>query len=88
MSHVCWPEANGTATSIEETYALEHDTTPFPVATEPMEQNDGQRLADALDLGHDLVRALPNARRSDVAESVAMQRALDEHGRSPWLANR
>ena len=62
--------------SVEETYALEHDTTPFPLASEPMRQNDGQRLAEALDLGHDLVRALPNARRTDVAESVAMHRAL------------
>jgi hypothetical protein len=64
------------AESVEETFALEHDTTQFPVASEPMELSDGQRLADALDLPSDLIRALPNARAKEVGNSVAMQRVL------------
>jgi hypothetical protein len=62
--------------SIEETYALEQDTKPFPVSAEPMQQTDGQRLADALGLPIAAIRAIPNARRLDVAQSVAMNRAL------------
>lgn len=62
--------------SVDETYALEHDPSPFPISGEPMQQSDGQRLANALGLSYDLVRALPNARSMDIAESVAMNRAL------------
>ena len=61
---------------IEQSYALEHDTSPFPVASEPIAQTDGERLALALDIGLDAVKTLPNARRLDVAEAVAMERAL------------
>ena len=50
--------------SVDETYALEHDPTPYPRVGEPMAQMDGQRLADALGLPIDAVRALPNARRA------------------------
>jgi hypothetical protein len=64
------------AESPDETFALEHDTTPLPDASEPMAQTDGQRLADALSLPADLVRALPNARDKAIGNSVAMQRAL------------
>jgi hypothetical protein len=66
----------GAPDSVAETYALEHDTTPFPVSSEPMAQSDGQRLADALGVSYDTVRTLPNARGRDVAESVAMNRVL------------
>ena len=62
--------------SVDETYTLEHDPTPFPSSIDPMRQLDGERLAFALGLPLDAVRALPNARQTDIAESVAMNRAL------------
>jgi len=62
--------------SVAETYALEHDADPYPVSANPLRQLDGQRLANALGVPLDAVRALPNARRADIAESVAMNRAL------------
>ncbi|MEP7012244.1 MAG: hypothetical protein ABJC13_18125 [Acidobacteriota bacterium] len=62
--------------SVDETYLLEHDPKPFPTSTEPMRRLDGERLADALGLPLDLVRTLPNAQGADIAESVAMNRAL------------
>jgi hypothetical protein len=62
--------------SVDETYALEHDATPYPLSDEPMRQLDGERLAVALGLPIDVVRSLPNARGADIAESVAMSRAL------------
>lgn len=62
--------------SVDETYALEHDATPYPLSDEPMRQLDGERLAVALGLPIDAVRSLPNARGADIAESVAMNRAL------------
>jgi hypothetical protein len=62
--------------SVEETFALEQDPTPLPFSSEPMKQPDGQRLADALGLDYDFVRAVPNSRRMDIAEAVAMDRAL------------
>ena len=39
-------------------------------------KSDVQRLADALGLGFDSVRSLPSAKRMDVAEALAMNRAL------------
>jgi hypothetical protein len=62
--------------SVDETFALEHDPSPYPLSAEPMRQLDGERLANALGLPIELVRTLPNARRADIAESVAMHRAL------------
>ena len=62
--------------SAEETFALELDPTPLPLSSEPMKQPDGQRLADALGLDYNFVRTVPNARRMDIAEAVAMDRAL------------
>ena len=62
--------------NVDETYGLELDATPFPVSSAPMAQLDGERLASVLGVPIDAVRALPNARRADIAESVAMNRAL------------
>jgi hypothetical protein len=62
--------------SVDETFALEQDPTPLPLSSEPMKQPDGQRLADALGLDYDFVRTVPNSRRMDIAEAVAMDRAL------------
>ncbi len=62
--------------SVDDTYLLEHDPKPFPTSTEPMRRLDGERLADALGLPLDLVSTLPNAHGADIAESVAMNRAL------------
>ena len=62
--------------SVDETYGLELDVTPFPLSSAPMTQLDGERLASVLGVPVDAIRALPNARRADVAESVAMNRAL------------
>jgi hypothetical protein len=62
--------------SVDETFALEHDPTPYPVSADPLTRPDGQRLAEALGLGIDAIQYLPGARGLDVAESVAMQRAL------------
>jgi hypothetical protein len=64
------------AEGVDETFALEHDPTPYPTSPDPMRQLDGERLAQALGISIDTVRTLPNARRADVAESVAMNRAL------------
>ena len=64
------------AEDIEETYALEHDPKPFPLAFEPMRQTDGERLARALGLPIATVSALRNADGSDIGESVAMHRVL------------
>jgi hypothetical protein len=62
--------------SVDETYALEHDATPYPLSDEPMRRLDGERLAAALGLPIEVVASLPNARGTDIAESVAMNRAL------------
>jgi hypothetical protein len=65
-----------TADDVDETYALEHDLTAFPLAAEPLRQTDGERLATALGLPIESVRAVAHAKDYDIAESVAIQRVL------------
>ena len=62
--------------TVDETFELEHDPTPYPLSADPLKRTDGERLAEALGLGIESVEFLPRARQADVAESVAMQRAL------------
>jgi hypothetical protein len=62
--------------SIDESLALELDPAPFVVDSDHFKKSDGQRLAEALGLSLDLVRALPAATGTDVADALAMNRAL------------
>ncbi|HSK17670.1 MAG TPA: hypothetical protein VK912_00915 [Longimicrobiales bacterium] len=56
-----WPEQAGAA---------------LPVSDDPLEQTDGQRLAESLGLPVDVIAPLPFAARTDIAEAIAMNRAL------------
>jgi hypothetical protein len=62
--------------SIDETLALELDPNALPFESDHFKKCDGQRLAEALSIPLDVVRTLPHANRTDVAEALAMNRAL------------
>lgn len=64
------------APNIEETLALEEKPDAFQLAASPFDQPDGQHLATALALPAELMRLIPNAARADIAEAMAMSRAL------------
>lgn len=62
--------------SIEETLSLERDPTALEAHTDHYKKSDGQRLAEAIGISLETVRSLPSAARLDVAEALAMNRAL------------
>ena len=64
------------STTIDETFALEQNPDALVATADPLTQADGQRLAEALGLSLDAARGLLNASRTDVAEGIAMNRAL------------
>jgi hypothetical protein len=62
--------------TIDETFALEQNPDALAASGDPLTQSDGQRLAEALGISLDATRGLLNASRTDVAEGIAMNRAL------------
>jgi hypothetical protein len=64
------------AESIDETLSRELDANALPIETDHAAKRDGQRLAEALSISVDAVRPLPFAAGTDVAEALAMNRAL------------
>ena len=59
-----------------ETFAWEENPNALVAVAEPLAQLDGQRLAEALGISLDAAGALPDAAATDVAEAIAMNRAL------------
>jgi hypothetical protein len=64
------------AATIDETFELELNAGALTHEADPFLQTDGQRLADALAVPLELIRSFPNATETDVAEAMAMNRAL------------
>jgi hypothetical protein len=64
------------AESIDESLAVELDPAALPPQSDYFKKADGQRLAEALGLSLDVVRTLPGAATMDVADALAMNRAL------------
>ena len=64
------------AESIDQTLSLELDANALPIETDHAAKRDGQRLAEALSISVDAVRPLPFAANTDIAEALAMNRAL------------
>jgi hypothetical protein len=62
--------------TIDETFLLEQNPNTLVPTSDPLTQSDGQRLATALGIPLDLVRAIPSATCTDAAEAIAMNRAL------------
>ncbi len=60
----------------EEAFAFEDDPGALVPSDDPLAQADGQRLAEGLGISLESTRALPDADASDVAEAIAMNRAL------------
>jgi hypothetical protein len=63
------------AAAIEEAFLADCDE-PFIPEPDHFKKSDGQRLAEAIGLSFDMLRTLPNAGRRDIAEALAMNRAL------------
>jgi hypothetical protein len=66
-------DSGGTA---GETFAVEDDPGSLVATADPLKQSDGQRLAEGLGISLDAARSLPEAAATDVAEAIAMNRAL------------
>jgi hypothetical protein len=64
------------ATTIDETFGPEQAPDALTHVADPFAQLDGERLAAALGLPLEAVGQLPNATLADVAEAMAMNRAL------------
>ncbi len=62
--------------TIDEMFALEQNPNALVATGDPLTEADGQRLAEALGISLDAARGLLNASRTDVAEGIAMNRAL------------
>jgi hypothetical protein len=62
--------------SVEETFHLEHESVPPAPEPDYHKRTDGQRLAEALGVPFESVAYIPGSRNSDVAEALAMNRAL------------
>jgi len=62
--------------AIDQSFALETGPDPIPFETDHYRKRDGQRLAEALALPLDVMRPVPFAGGTDVAQALAMNRAL------------
>ena len=62
--------------SIEQSFTLQNGPDPLPPETDHHRKRDGQRLAEALALPLAAMRTVPGAGHTDVAEALAMNRAL------------
>lgn len=72
-------ERSGLATadeSVEEIFLLEHESSPLLPEADYYRRSDGQRLAEALGISLESIAYLPGSRNTDVAEGLAMNRAL------------
>ena len=90
-SHGCSIVSSGTPTNNTDTvhsgwpapfddpdvlFAIEDAPPVIEASGVHAERSDGSRLAQLFGLGTELVRRLPNAGRTDIAEALAMNRAL------------
>lgn len=62
--------------SAEESFALETGGVLFDPTSEAFEKTDGQRLAEALGIGHEPLQRIRFANRRDLKEAMAMNKAL------------
>lgn len=63
------------STESEQLFAMEERPPVISVTAGPLGEKDGRRLVRLLGLSEDLVRRLPNAAATDIAEALAMNRA-------------
>jgi hypothetical protein len=62
--------------SIAQSFDLENGPDPIPFETDHYRKRDGQRLAEALALPIEVLRPVPFAGGTEVAQALAMNRAL------------
>jgi hypothetical protein len=65
-----------TEDAIDESFRVENDPTSLVSEADHFRKSDGQRLCEALSIALDAVRPLPAASSADIAEALAMNRAL------------
>jgi hypothetical protein len=67
---------SSTGLTAEESFALMTGDPLFGIDGDPLTKYDAQRLAEALGINHELFLHVPSADQKDVAEAMAMNRAL------------